>query len=903
MGTTEVVASGSSTIALMCCNTSRNSGKPILTPSQDIVLGAYYLTIEPRKKVAKDVHVPLIANLQEALFAKLEGDVKMHTWVDLPNPDFGRDTVYGNKEKKILRTSIGRVIFNQIWPVGLGFVNFAVPKGKLGDLILNTYKVAGHAVTVETLDKLKELGFQTAFQAGISIGIDDMIIPETKKDIVRDARAKIAEVEAQFNKGVITDGERYNKVVDIWTSATDKIAKEVFGKLESNDGKAEVNPVYIMMDSGARGNKQQVRQLCGARGLMAKPSGEIIERPILSSFREGLTVLEYFISTHGARKGLADTALKTADAGYMTRKLCDVAMDVVIAEQDCGSRDGIWKKAIFEGDDLIVGLKERIVGRYSSDDIYNPLNPTELLIASGDLFSEEMGQKIDDVGIERVKIMSPLTSTSIYGIDAKSYGINPATNKVAKIGDAVGIIAAQSIGEPGTQLTMRTFHIGGVATGGFKNPEIKVKSDGTVKYKGLRLVSTADGYNIALNKTGTIQIIDDEGKELEVYNIVIGSFLHFSDNQKITKGSTLAQWDPYNIPVLSEKGGHLTFKDTIPGVTVKRELDESTGRIATVVIEHKEDLNPQVEVRDANGKPLAAYSIPVGAQIVVNEGDIISPGALLAKTPRQASKTKDITGGLPRVAELFEARRPKDAAEMARIDGVVSFEGTVRGKRKLVVRNEDTAQEEEHLIPTGKHIIVQAGDVVHKGQHLTEGAADPHEILEILGPAALYDFLIAQVQEVYRLQGVTINDKHIEIIIRQMLRKVRITDPGDSEHFWGEQVDRTIFLTDNKRIDEAGGKPAEAEPILLGITKASLETESFISAASFQETTRVLTDASTLGKVDMLKGFKENVIMGHLIPAGTGLPSYKKLKISLPMGAELVDEIPAAAAGTEASAS
>ncbi|MEZ5413922.1 MAG: DNA-directed RNA polymerase subunit beta' [Opitutaceae bacterium] len=880
---------------------SPSSGKPILTPSQDIVLGAYYLTIEPRKKPAKNERVPLLSGVKEVQFALADGALRIHSWVDIPNPDHGRETVYGNKEKKVLRTTVGRAIFNEIWPEGVGFVNFPVPKGKLGDLILNTYKVSAESVTVETLDKLKELGFQSAFHAGISIGIDDMIIPEAKKDIVADTRKKIAEVEGQFNKGIITEGERKNKVIDLWTGTTDKIAKEVFSKLEQNDGRDEVNPVYIMMDSGARGNKQQVRQLCGTRGLMAKPSGEIIERPILSSFREGLTVLEYFISTHGARKGLADTALKTADAGYLTRKLCDVAMDVVIGEEDTGSRDGVWKKAIFEGDDEIVGLRERIVGRCSSDDIYNPINPTELIIGSGELFTEEIAAKIDEVGIERVKVLSPLTSNSPYGIDAKSYGINPATNKMAKAGDSVGIIAAQSIGEPGTQLTMRTFHIGGVASGGFKTPEIRVRAGGKVKYRGLRLVETADGASIVLNKTGTIQILDSEDRELETYNIVVGSFLHVPDGEQIAKGAVLAQWDPYNIPVLSEKGGTLVFKDMIPGVTVKRELDESSGRIATVVIEHKEDLNPQIEVRDAKNHPLAAYSIPVGAQIAVNEGDTIAPGALLAKTPRQASKTKDITGGLPRVAELFEARRPKDAAEMSRIDGVVSFEGTVRAKRKLVVRNEETGQEEEHLIATGKHIIVQPGDVVHKGQHLTEGAADPHEILEILGPSALYDFLISQVQEVYRLQGVTINDKHIEIIIRQMLRKVRITDPGDSEFFWGEQVDRSSFLTENRRIEEAGGKPAEAEPILLGITKASLETESFISAASFQETTRVLTDASTLGKVDLLKGFKENVIMGHLIPAGTGLPKFKQLKITLPFGEALPVEETEDAAATEAS--
>jgi len=871
---------------------SPSSGKPILTPSQDIVLGTYYLTIEPRTKPAKGVRVPLLGGLQEVLFAKADGALAMHDWVDVPNPDLGRETTFGNPDKRVIRTTVGRMIFNQIWPERLGFVNFPVPKGKLGDLILATTRIASEQTTIETLDKLKELGFHTAMMAGISIGIDDMIIPEAKEGIVADSRKKITEVEAQFSKGVITDGERYNKVVDIWTGATDKIAKEVFAKLEHNEGRTEVNPVYIMMDSGARGNKQQVRQLCGTRGLMAKPSGEIIERPILSSFREGLTVLEYFISTHGARKGLADTALKTADAGYLTRKLCDVAMDVVIAEEDCGTRDGIWKKAIYEGDDEIVGLMERIVGRCPSDDVYNPLSPTERLVSAGELIDEATAARIVDSGIERIKVMSPLTSTSPHGIDAKSYGINPATNRIAKIGDSVGIIAAQSIGEPGTQLTMRTFHIGGVASGGFKTPEIRVRAAGTVRYRGLRLVPTADGAAIVLNKTGTIQIIDADERELETYNIVVGSYLPVADGEQIAKGALLAQWDPYNVPVLSEKGGTLVFKDMIPGVTVKRELDEASGRIATVVIEHKEDLNPQVEVRDAKNQPLAAYGIPVGAQIAVNEGDIISPGALLAKTPRQASKTKDITGGLPRVAELFEARRPKDATEMARIDGVVSFEGTLRGKRRLIVTNEETAQEEEHLIPPGKHIIVQPGDVVHKGQHLTEGSADPHEILEILGPAALYDFLIAQVQEVYRLQGVTINDKHIEIIIRQMLRKVRITDPGDSEHFWGEQVDRVTFLADNRRIEEAGGKPAEAEPILLGITKASLETESFISAASFQETTRVLTDASTLGKVDNLKGFKENVIMGHLIPAGTGLPSFKKLKINT-LGADIEDEVPA----------
>ncbi|MEZ5276705.1 MAG: DNA-directed RNA polymerase subunit beta' [Opitutaceae bacterium] len=870
---------------------SPSSGKPILTPSQDIVLGAYYLTVEPREPATADKRVCLFGTSDEVVFAELDGAISVHDWIDIRNPDYGKQTVYGNSERKILRTTVGRARFNQIWPSGLGFINFPVPKSKLGDLILNTYKVAGEQATVVTLDALKELGFAVATKAGISIGIDDMIIPTAKGDIVIAARKRIEEVEGQYKRGIITTGERYNKIIDIWTSATDQIAKAVFEKLESNDGKGGVNPVFLMMDSGARGNRQQVRQLCGTRGLMAKPSGEIIERPILSSFREGLTVLEYFISTHGARKGLADTALKTADAGYLTRKLCDVAMDVIITEEDCLSRDGIWKRAIFEGDDEIVSLRERVVGRFASEDVFNPSDPDEIVVAGGQLITEEIGERIDECGIERVKVMSPLTSTSRNGIDAKSYGINPATNEVAAVGASVGIIAAQSIGEPGTQLTMRTFHIGGIASQIFRTPEIRVRNSGRVRYRGLRLVSTSEGANIVLNKTGTLQILDESDRELEVYNIVVGSVLTVGDGEMIEKGSVLAMWDPYNIPVLSEKAGTVGFRDMIPGVTVKRELDEETGRIATVVIEHKEDLNPQVVIHDGTGKSVAAYSIPTGAQVAVAEGDIINPGTLLAKTPRQASKTRDITGGLPRVAELFEARRPKEAAEMARIDGVVSLGGTVRGKRKLIVTNNDSGQEEEHLIPHGKQIIVQPGDLVFKGQHLTEGSADPHEILEILGPSALYDFLISEVQEVYRLQGVTINDKHIETIIRQMLRKVRITDPGDTEAFWGEQIERSQFREENERVIEAGGKPAEAEPILLGITKASIETESFISAASFQETTRVLTDAATLGKSDNLKGFKENVIMGHLIPAGTGLPKYRKLRISLPFGAELIESV------------
>jgi len=866
---------------------SPSSGKPILTPSQDIVLGCYYMTQTPRFKA--EGRVPFMASPQEAEYAYTAGKLRMHDWVDYRNPDTGGESVFGNSEKKVLRTTIGRILFNTIWPSQLGFVNFPVAKGKLGDLIMETYRQTGRERTVQMLDELKEMGFGVATKAGISIGIGDMIIPENKPEIIKASRQRLEEVEQQYRKGIITAGERSNKVIDIWTNATDELAREVFKRLEHNQGREELNPVFLMMDSGARGNRQQVRQLCGTRGLMAKPSGEIIERPILSSFREGLTVLEYFISTHGARKGLADTALKTADAGYLTRKLCDVAMDVIIADDDDGNRDGIWKQAIFEGDDEIVPLADRITGRCSSDEVRNPLDPDEVLVKDGGLITGDIARRIDECGIERIKVMSPLTHLRHNGVSAKAYGIDPATGGQVKRGSAVGIIAAQSIGEPGTQLTMRTFHIGGIATGGLKNPEIRIRHGGRVKYKGLRMVQTADGANIVLNKTGEVHILDEDDRTVEDYKIVAGSVITVPDGGSIKAGERLAIWDPHNIPILSEKAGTIGFRDMIPGVTVKREIDDSTGRIATVVIEHKEDLNPQIEVLDPESrarKVIATYSIPTGAQVAVNEGDQISPGALLAKTPRSASRTQDITGGLPRVAELFEARRPKEAAEMAKIDGVVSMGGTVRSKKKLIISDDETGQEEEHLIPHGKHIIVTPGDVVHKGQHLTEGAADPHEILDILGPNTVQEYLVSEIQKVYRLQGVTINDKHIELIISRMLRKVRITDPGDSEFFWGEQVDRHEFMSANETIVEAGGKPAEADPILLGITKASLETESFISAASFQETTRVLTEAATLGKVDRLTGFKENVIMGHLIPAGTGLPAYRRLKINT-LGGEL----------------
>ena len=761
----------------------------------------------------------------------------------------------------------------------------------MGDLIWKCYKICGKEKTVLTLDRLKELGFREATRAGVSIGIDDMIIPKEKNQEIAAAQKQIGEVEKQYRKGVITPGERYNKIIDIWTHCTDQIANVMLTTLDKNQGKAEYNPVSLMVDSGARGNRQQVRQLAGVRGLMAKPSGDIIEKPILSNFREGLTVLEYFISTHGARKGLADTALKTADSGYMTRKLVDVAQDVIIRDSDCGTSNGIWVQAIYEGEDEVVKLGERLVGRFSCDDIYNPNNLKELLAKANEEIDELKSKKIDAAGIERVKIRSVLTCESKHGVCVYCYGRNLATGGLVKLGEATGIIAAQSIGEPGTQLTMRTFHIGGTASQVFKQPQIKSKHEGVIRYNELRLVELEDGNNIVLNKNGSISIIGDDGRELEAHNLVIGSVIAVKNGGRVKKGDAFVQWDPYNVPILSEKAGRVKFSDIIEGVTMKQEMDETTAQEAMVIIEHKEDLHPQIVITDEKGEPLANYPIPSGAHIVVNAGDKIVAGTLMAKTPRKTSKTKDITGGLPRVAELFEARRPKDAAEISKIDGVVDFGPSVRGKRCILIKNTGTNLEEEHMIPIGKHVIVFKGDYVKKGQQLTEGPVDPHEILDICGPQELQEHLVNEVQEVYRLQGVTINDKHIETIVRQMLRKVRITEPSDTTFLWGEQIDKIAFEEENARVEKMGGKPAEAQPVLLGITKASLETESFLSAASFQDTTRVLTEAATLAKVDYLRGFKENVIMGHIIPAGTGYDYHRKATLR-PL-VELLEEEPA----------
>ena len=881
---------------------SPSSGKPIMTPTQDIALGIYYLTSAAQKDRVKEnrrrgtqeksteiEHLPIFAEASEVRLAYQDGALRIHDRIRYRNPDIGRKTVFGDATSKMITTTVGRVFFSEILPATLGFINRCCDKGFLGKIIWQCHRVSGHAETVRVLDALKNIGFEHATLAGVSIGLQDMIIPAEKEEIIGRARKAVNEVETQYRRGIITDGERYNKIVDIWTQATEETSSAMYRAIEENVGSEETNPIFMMVDSKARGSRQQIRQLAGMRGLMAKPSGEIIERPILSNFREGLSVLEYFISTHGARKGLADTALKTADAGYLTRKLVDVSQDVRIIEQDCNTLNGIDIKAIGEGDENTVSLRDRIIGRTALNDIVNPVS-REVIVAAGQLIDEAAADRVLEADVEKVRIRSVLTCESRRGLCAKCYGRDLATGRLVDIGQAIGIIAAQSIGEPGTQLTMRTFHIGGTASSVFKQPHVISKHDGSVQYTNLRVVQNDQGHCVVLNKNGSVGVFDDTGREVERHSLAIGAIISVADGGRVKKGQSFIEWDPYSVPILAEKPGTVNFQGFIENVTVKKEVDQSTGLMGTVVLEHKEDLHPQIVVRyDGAGETPTAYNIPAGAHVMVKDGKRVAAGDVLAKTPRKESKTKDITGGLPRVAELFEARRPKDAAEIAKIDGIVDFGQNQRGRRCLLIRDTVTGDEEQHLIPMGKHIVVYKGDYVQKGQQLTEGPVVPQEILEICGPQELQEYLLNEVQQVYRLQGVEINDKHIEIIVRQMLRKVRITDPGDTDFLWGEQIEKQTFQEMNLKAAAEGKRPAEAQPALLGITKAALETESFISAASFQDTTRVLTEAATLGRVDTLYGFKENVIMGHLIPGGTGFPMVRNIKL-VPLAEPIPEE-------------
>ncbi len=862
-------------------------GRPLLSPTQDIVLGLYYLT---KDKAGCKGEGRLFATTNEAKIAYNDGLIALHSRIKLrlenqrvwgdEKPSFiisqKRELDSGSAQKEsekksiIIETTVGKIFLNSLLPQEFGFVNDLLNKKKIGAVISDCYKRFGQHTTTILLDDLKALGFQSATSAGISIGIDDITIPAEKQVLVKNSRQEVAKVEDQYRKGIITARERYNKIIDIWTHTTEAISDLVFKGMDL------FNPVFIMADSGARGSRLQIRQLSGMRGLMAKPSGEIIENPITASFREGLTVLEYFISTHGARKGLADTALKTADAGYLTRRLVDVAQEIVVNELDCGTVNGITVSAIIEGDEVVVSLKERIVGRVALDNIVDIVTD-QLVVEAGQEITDEKAEIIEQLGIEKVRIRSVLTCEADRGVCVRCYGRNLATQRLVEVGEAVGCIAAQSIGEPGTQLTMRTFHIGGTASRAVEQSFIRSKNDGTIKYHGLRVVEKGKEY-IVLNRNGTISINDEFGREHERYPLVQGSIIKVADGSVIKKGAIFVSWDPYTVPIITEVEGIVNFEDIKDGVTIQQEQNPITGVTERVVVEHKQEFHPQIIVTDERKEVLGIYSISVGAHILVQDKQKVGAGELLAKIPRASGKTRDITGGLPRVAELFEARRPKDPAIISEIDGFVEFGEDRKGSRMIIIRSQ-TGMSAEYVIPHGKHPNVYKGDRVFAGQQLTEGPVVPHDILRVSGDKVLQEYLLNEVQEVYRLQGVRISDKHIELIVGQMLKKVKIEESGDTEFLVGQQIDKTVFKKANEAVLKKKGKPASATPLLLGITKVSLSTESFISAASFQETTRVLTDAATSGKVDYLRGLKENVIVGHLIPAGTGFKTYKDIEM------------------------
>ena len=863
------------------------SGQPIMVPSQDMVLGIYWLT---KERAGAKGEGKIFSGPEEVRIAYDHEVLEEHAAIKVK---LGGDLV---------ETTVGRVLFSELLPPRIPFsaVNKTLNKKALGDLIYMAYRESGHRETVVFLDQVKEIGFSYATKAGISICIDDMHIPTKKGILIEDARKKVAEIEGQYSDGLITNGERYNKVVDIWAHVTDVVANEMMQELsqvegsikegDSGDsGRTQFNSIYMMADSGARGSAQQIRQLGGMRGLMAKPSGEIIETPITANFREGLTVLQYFISTHGARKGLADTALKTANSGYLTRRLVDIAQDVIVKEIDCHPAEGVTVTALVEGGEIIEPLEERILGRITMEEILDPITG-ELICPENEELNEERTQAVIDAGIDQVKMRSVLTCQARFGICARCYGRDLARGEMIELGEAAGVIAAQSIGEPGTQLTMRTFHIGGTASKVIEQTVLEAKNAGIVKYLNLNTVRDKSGDMVVMNRNGKIAIYDETGREKEKYSVVYGAKIKVADGGKVVARQKLVEWDPYSLAILTEVGGKIALGDVVEGQTMREEVDEVTGLARRVIVDFPgANLRPRISVKDSSGRTaklssggaVARYLLPAGAHIFVEKGQEVSSGDVLAKIPRETTKTKDITGGLPRVAELFEARKPKEQALISEIDGVVEYGGFVKGMRKVTVTNE-VGDTREYFIPRGKHVNVHEGDWVQAGEPLMDGSANPHDILDVLGPKALQQYLVDEVQEVYRLQGVSINDKHIEIIVRQMLRRVMIEKSGDTGFLIGTQVDKFAFAEENERVMAEGGQPATGKPILLGITKGALATDSFISAASFQETTKVLTEASISGRVDELLGLKENVIVGRLIPAGTGPSKYREVYARVP---------------------
>ncbi|MDQ3483729.1 MAG: DNA-directed RNA polymerase subunit beta', partial [Pseudomonadota bacterium] len=852
------------------------NGKPIIVPSQDMVLGLYYLSIEKENEPGEGMMLSDMAEVHQALAA---GAVTLHTKIISRVPQTDEQ---GNTYMKRFETTAGRMLLAETLPkshkVPFETVNRLLTKKEIGDVIDIVYRHTGQKETVLFADAIMQLGFRHAFTAGISFGKDDMVIPVAKVALVDDTKALVKDYEQQYQDGLITQQEKYNKVIDAWSRCGDQVAsammKEISATPKGPDGReADVNSIYMMAHSGARGSQAQIKQLAGMRGLMAKPSGEIIETPIISNFKEGLTVLEYFNSTHGARKGLADTALKTANSGYLTRRLVDVSQDAVIVEEDCGTERALEMRAIVQGGAVIASLADRVLGRTTAEDVVDPKSG-EVVLPEGTLLDEPMVAQIEEIGLQGIKIRSPLVCASKQGVCGKCYGRDLARGTPVNIGEAVGVIAAQSIGEPGTQLTMRTFHIGGAAQLN-EQSNLEAPVDGTIEFRDMPTIADPRGRHVSLSRSGEIAILDMDGRELSTHRVPYGAHLLCESGHIVSRGDRIAEWDPAFSPVITEMGGIVKYQDLIEQRTLTEQIDESTGITQRVVTDDtggrlkKDALHPRLTLTGANAEEAGVYRLPANAIIAIEDGQQVAAGEVLARLPREAARTRDITGGLPRVAELFEARKPKENAIIAKVSGKVTFLRDYKAKRKIAIVPEDGGEPVEYLVQKSKLIEVQEGDYVKRGDNLVGGSPDPHDILEVLGIEALAEYLVSEIQEVYRLQGVKINDKHIEVIVRQMLQKVEITESGDTTLLPGEQVDREEMDDINARLEKKQ-KRAEGKPVLLGITKASLQTRSFISAASFQETTRVLTEASVQGKVDTLLGLKENVIVGRLIPAGTG---------------------------------
>ncbi|WP_462370222.1 DNA-directed RNA polymerase subunit beta' [Oxalobacter formigenes] len=878
-----------------------SNGEPSIVPSQDMVLGLYYAT---REKINGKGEGMMFADISEVQRAYDNKEVELATRITVRLPDYVKDPLSGEMVKRLMRyeTTVGRALLSEILPEGLPFsvLNTPLKKKEISRLINTSFRKCGLRATVVFADRLMQSGFRLATKAGISICINDMLVPKQKVDLISTAEQEVKQIEQQYASGLVTAGERYNKVVDIWGKTGDSVGKAMMDQLKVQDvvkrdgstGTQEsFNSIYMMADSGARGSAAQIRQLAGMRGLMAKPDGSIIETPITANFREGLNVLQYFISTHGARKGLADTALKTANSGYLTRRLVDVTQDLVVIEDDCGTHEGVVMKALIEGGEVIEALGDRILGRVSANDIINP-ESREVLFEAGTLLDEDKIEEIERLGIDEVKVRTPLTCETRYGMCAKCYGRDLGRGSLVNSGEAVGVIAAQSIGEPGTQLTMRTFHIGGAASRSAVASSVEARSNGTIHFTStMRYVTNDKGDQIVISRSGEIIITDDVGRERERHKVPYGATLLVNDGLPVKAGKVLATWDPMTRPIITEYAGTIRFENVEEGVTVARQVDEVTGLSTLVVIDPKrrgtstKSARPQVkllndsgeEVKIAGTEHAVTISFQVGALLMVQDGQKVSVGEVLARIPTESQKTRDITGGLPRVAELFEARSPKDAGTLAEVTGTVAFGKETKGKQRLEITDMD-GNRHEFLIGKDKQVLVHDGQVVNKGEMIVDGPADPQDILRLLGIEALARYIVDEVQDVYRLQGVKINDKHIEVIVRQMLRRVNVVDAGDTSYITGEQVERSELLDENDRVIAEGKRPATYENVLLGITKASLSTDSFISAASFQETTRVLTEAAIMGKKDGLRGLKENVIVGRLIPAGTGLAMHRARK-------------------------